>query len=60
MQIEAHVDDELADEPPVVLEIDDENAHVALRMSIDDLNELGTEIAEALNGHREKVIESDD
>lgn len=52
MQTEIHVDDELAEEPPVVVEIDDEATHVALRMSVDDLNELGTEIAESLNGHR--------
>jgi hypothetical protein len=60
MQIEAHVDDELADEPPVVLEIDDDATHVALRMSIDELNELGTEISKSLNGHRGKVLETDE
>jgi hypothetical protein len=60
MKSKVHVDDELADEPPVMLEIDDDATHVALRMSVEELNELGTEIAESLNGHREKVIKTDE
>ena len=44
-------------DPPVVLEMDDGETHISVRMSLDELNELGNDIAEALNGHRGEILD---
>jgi hypothetical protein len=45
-------------DPPIVLELDDGETHISVRLSLDELNELGNSAAEALNGHRGEILDA--
>jgi hypothetical protein len=45
-------------DPPVVLELEAGSTHVAVRLTFDELNELGNSAAEALNGHRGEILDA--
>jgi len=57
MEINVYIDD-VDGEPPAVVEVDDPHTHVAVRLDLAELNDLGAQVAAALDGRRADFVEA--